>query len=228
MQRRRFWTPEELQTVRELYPDTRTADLAAKLDRSLTTVYQVAFKLGLHKSEAFLASPASGRTTGKQGTGTRFEKGHVPANIGLRRPGFAPGRMAETQFKKGCMRGAAQRKWKPVGTERMSKDGYLERKVHDSDNEHLPSGEANRLRARRWRAVHILVWEEVNGPLPEGFAVTFINRDRKDTRLENLELISRADLARRNSIHNLPAELKGAIRTLGALKRRIRRREKQN
>ena len=30
-----------------------------------------------------------------------FKPGNVPANKGLRRPGFAPGRMAKTQFKKG-------------------------------------------------------------------------------------------------------------------------------
>ena len=100
-------------------------------------------------------------------------------------------------------------------TERISKDGYLERKINDD----LP------LQAR-WRAVHLIEWEKANGPLPKGYAIAFVNGDKTDRRLENYALISRAELMRRNTIHNLPPEIKGAITVLGALKRRIR--EKQN
>ena len=41
----------------------------------------------------------------------------------------------------------------------------------------------------------------------------------------NDELITRAELCRRNSIHNLPAPLKQTIQLLGALKRQIRKRD---
>lgn len=215
MSARRFWTDAEIEAVRAGYPDAVTAALASQLGRSVSSVYQLAQKLGLHKSQAFLDSPASGRTTGRQGIGTRFEAGHVPANKGLRRPGWAPGRMSSTHFKKGGRTGRANEVYKPVGTERISKDGYLERKINDA----MPFN-------KRWRAVHILTWEAANGALPKGYAVTFKNKDRTDTRLENLELTSRADLARRNSIHKLPPELKRAIMSLGQFKRRVR--EEQN
>ena len=214
MKKRCFWTAREVALVCELYPHKPTADIARLLGRTVTTVYQRAHKLGLHKSAEYLASPAACRTNGRQGMGTRFPKGHVPFNQGLRRPGYAPGRMKETQFRKGVRQGVAVRLYKPIGTERMSKDGYLERKINDG----LP------LQAR-WRAVHLIDWEAENGRVPRGFALCFVNGDKTDRRLENYTLISRADLCRRNSIHNLPPKLKKAINMLGALKRRIRREE---
>src|SRR5690606_27234295 len=101
------------------------------LNRSVSSIYDMSKILGLSKSAEFLAGPQSGRTDGKRGKSARFPKGHVPANKGLRRPGWAPGRMAETQFKKGSMSGAAQHNYVPIGTTRLSKDGILERKVTD-------------------------------------------------------------------------------------------------
>lgn len=201
--------------MRRLYSDTPTAQLARQLGRPVGSVYQRAYLLGLHKSDAYLASPAAGRTNGRQGMGTRFPKGHVPANKGLRgRKGWAPGRMAEGQFKKGVRQGVAVRLYKPIGTERVCKDGYLQRKVNDD----LP------LQAR-WKFVHLIVWEAAHGPVPTGHAITFINGDRRDLRIENLACVSRADLMRRNTVHNLPKPLASAIQLLGALKRQVRRRD---
>lgn len=208
------WTDRELELLRELYPHKRTAEVAELIGRSLSSTYGTANKLGLHKSAEYMASPAACRTNGKQGIGTRFDPGHVPANKGLRRPGYAPGRMAETQFKKGVATN-----WMPIGSTRLI-DGYVYRKV--SDHRNVPW-------TRNWAPENRLVWEAANGrALPPKHVLVYRNRDRTDNSIENLELIARADLARRNSIHNLPEELKGAIRTLGSLKRRIRRREEQD
>lgn len=121
--------------------------------------------------------------------------------------------MRETQFKKGVRQGVAVRLYKPIGTERISKDGYLERKVNDG----LP------LQAR-WRSVHLLVWEAAHGPVPKSHAVAFKNRDRRDIRLENLELVHRRDLMARNTVHNLPQPLAQTVQLLGALRRKINRK----
>lgn len=121
--------------------------------------------------------------------------------------------MQETQFKKGERRGIAVELWKPIGTERISKDGYLERKV----NNDLPL-------QRRWRAVHLILWEQAHGSVPKGHAVVFKNGNKSDIRLANLDLITRAELMRRNTIHNLPPDLKQVIQLTGALKRVIRRK----
>lgn len=52
--------------------------------------------------------------------------------------------------------------------------------------------------------------------------MTIRNGDRRDFRLENLELVSRAEWMRRNSRHNLPADLGELITLRAALTRRLR------
>jgi hypothetical protein len=213
------WDVDSDALLRELYPDFPSALLAKRFSCTLTALYQHARKLGLKKSEAYLASPYAQRLRrgGEVGKAYRFPKGHVPANKGIRRPGWAPGRMASTQFKKGSMSGAAQHNYVPIGTERLSKDGYLERKV--TDDHPVP--------ARRWVGVHILIWQEANGPIPDGHCLAFIDRDKTHIALDNLELITRAERMRRNTIHRYPAEVKKAIRLVGKLKRTIEARDEK-
>lgn len=213
---RRFWTAAELADIRRLYPEISTAKLARRLHRKKAGIYAIAQKMGLHKSAAYLASPDACRFRrgGDVGAAYRYPKGHVPANKGLRRPGYAPGRMAETQFKKG----AAPHTWVPVGTEVHDEDGYLKRKV--SDDRSKPS-------RFNWRFVHMLVWEARHGAVPPGHAVAFRNGDKTDIREENLELISRRELMARNTVHNLPPALAQVVQLRGALVRQIRRRERK-
>lgn len=44
-----------------------------------------------------------------------------------------------------------------------------------------------------WRLRAHVIWEAANGPLPAGVDVHHINRDKLDDRIENLELLSRAE-----------------------------------
>lgn len=215
---KRLWRAEDDALLRKRYPDEPTAVIAAALRRSLPATYMRARNIGVEKSETYLASPAACRLR-REATpasiATRFKPGQVPPNKGIKRPGWAPGRMQETQFKPGVRLGVAQRLYKPIGTERVSKDGYLERKVNDD----LP------LQAR-WRAVHLVEWEAVHGRIPAGHALTFKNGDKRDIRLDNLVLVTRAELMRRNTIHHLPQPLVQTIQLLGRVNRQIRKRSR--
>jgi hypothetical protein len=95
---RKPWTAKEIELVRDLYPEVPTKLIAERLGRSVEKVYARAAKLGLHKSAEYLASPDACRLRrgDKVGLACRFQPGHAPANKGLRMPGWAPGRMAET------------------------------------------------------------------------------------------------------------------------------------
>ncbi|HFD81022.1 MAG TPA: HNH endonuclease [Gammaproteobacteria bacterium] len=213
---RKKWTDADIDLVKRLYPDTRTADIAKRMDRSIRSIYGIANKLGLKKSAEFLSTPASGRMKpgDKRGSSTRFRKGNIPHNKGKK--GFqAGGRSIEMQFKKGHLGGIAAERLQPLGTERITKDGIRQRKIRMDGPPQ-----------RRWKAVHTILWEEHHGPVPDGHIVVFKNGDRSDIRLENLELITRAENMRRNSIHRLPEELAEVCRLKGVLKRHITRRER--
>lgn len=211
---RRLWTSADDDRLRSIFADTASIVVARLMDRSISAIRGRAGILGLHKSEAYLESPAACRLRRDDAPGLayRYPKGHVPANKGTRRPGWSPGRMAQTQFKKGEMAGAAHQKWRPIGTEVQDDDGYLKRKI--ADDRSKPS-------RFNWKFVHVLVWEEKHGPVPPGHCLCFKNGNKADTRIENLELISRADRMRRNTIHNLPPALKQASQLVGAVRRQI-------
>jgi hypothetical protein len=221
------WTAAQVAAVVRDYPHVSTKKLAESLGVEIYVVYKKAQDLKLKKTEVYyLASPDSCRLRRGDNIGAayRFKPGLTPFNKGLRRPGWGPGRMKETQFQKGQRSGVAVRLYKPIGTERLSKDGYLERKVNDG----LPP-------QRRWRAVHLIVWEAAHGPLPPGHAVCF-KQGRKsaiaaEITIDALYLSTRRDLMRRNTVHNLPKELARVVQLRGAVNRQINKRarnEKQD
>ncbi|MBS1729831.1 MAG: HNH endonuclease [Bacteroidetes bacterium] len=225
--KRHPWTSEQDAILAARYPDERGKDLAEALaPHTLTSIFQRAKKLGLKKSEAFKQSDLSGRQQpGKVNPAmqaTQFKPGSQPFNKGLKRPeGWAPGRMRETQFKKGERTGIAVDLYKPIGSLRITVDGYLQQKVNDD----FPT-------QYRWTGVHRLVWEEANGPVPKGHVVVFKpgthTTDIGKITLDRLELITRAELMRRNSYHTrYPKELGLVIQMKGQLTRRIRRIEKE-
>lgn len=218
-----LYTEDELETIRINYPDIPTDAIAYVLGRERASIHNCAQRLGLKKSAAFMRSKWAGHWDADhpKSKAHRFQKGHVPANKGLRRPGYAPGRMAQTQFKKGEMTGAARRNYVPIGTERI-KDGVLARKVTD-DPSIYP--------ARRWVPVHRLVWEAAHGPIPRGHLVRFKpGMKTLDARLiteDRLELVSKVENMRRNSVHRYPEEVVRAVQMRAALNRRINRMTKE-
>lgn len=205
---RRFWTKQELRELKRRYPHEQTCDTAKALGRSERAVYAAAGKLGLHKSAKYLASPAAHRFDGKKGGQTRFPKGHEPWNKGTHF--VAGGRSAKTRFKKGNK----PHTWVPVGAERVTKDGVLERKVSDR------GGYNN----RDWKPVHVLIWEKDNGPVPKGRLVVFKDRNRANFDRGNLECITRAENMRRNTYHRYGKDVARLIQLRGALNRQINKR----
>ena len=81
--------------------------------------------------------------------------------------------------------------------------------------------------ARRWVAVHRLVWEAANGPIPEGHVVGFLPGRRSNVlekiTLDALELISRGELARRNHPRSRDPDLAKLVQLKGAITRQVNR-----
>lgn len=212
---RRFWTSDEIDLLRELYPDKPTAEVAARIGRPVSSIYQQAAKLMLHKSAAYMASDHSHRIKrGKQHpamVATRFQVGLVPWNKGTNF--VAGGRSAETRFKTGSQPHTTL----PLGSYRVNRDGHLQQKISSA------SGSAS----KRWRCVAELVWAAANGPLPPKHMVVFkpgmFSRVLEEITLDRVECISMADNARRNHPRNKSPELAKLVQLKGAITRQVNR-----
>ena len=109
----------------------------------------------------------------KSGLDGRFKKGQKVWNKGMK--GLNIGGK-ETQFKKG----QTPINYRPVGSERVNVDGYVEIKIKDPST---------------WEPKHRVVWEEANGKVPKGHVVIFGDSNRLNVDLDNLILITRRQLS---------------------------------
>lgn len=220
------WTPKAEAKLRKLFPVLSAEEIAARLGCKLSSIHNRAHKLGLRKSKDWVSQRTAKRWQEGRHEGSRahcFQKGTVPHNKGLRRPGYAPGNMAKTQFKKG--RPASQaHNYVPIGTEKYDpKRKVLVRKITD-DPSIYP--------AARWRPVHVMVWEAVHGKVPTGHIVIFRPGMKslvaREITIDRIELVTLRENMRRNTIHNLPKDLAQVVQLRGVLIRKINRKEKQN
>ena len=114
-----------------------------------------------------------------------FEKGQTPKNKGKKQSEYmtqeAIERTKATRFKPGGL----PPNTKPIGYERITKDGYIEVKI--------------KMRPSRtdcndnFKAKHILVWEQHNGPVPKGMCIRFLDGNKQNCSIDNLELVTRAE-----------------------------------
>lgn len=209
MSRRRYitWTAEELAWIEAN---------AGRLRREAHAEFcQIFDRPDVSMSNYAALCKRNGWFTGRTG---QFQKGQATHNKG--RSFCAPG-SEKGWFRPGTRSGVAVKLYKPVGTERMSKDGYLERKIHDG----MPL-------QSRWRAVHLIRWEEVNGPLPKGMALKCLDGDKTNTDPANWVLVPRALLPRLNgrfgrNYDAAPAELKPAIMAIARLEHAAREKRRK-
>lgn len=104
---------------------------------------------------------------------TQFKKGNVPVNKGVK-GGYM--KSNKTSFQKGNI----PSNLRPVGSERLTINGYTEVKVAER---------------KKWKMKHIIVWENANGAVPKGNVLIFADGNRQNIDLNNLVLVSRAKLA---------------------------------
>ena len=104
---------------------------------------------------------------------------------------FAKGQTSWNKGKKGYMganstsfkKGNTPHNHKPIGHERITVDGYVEVKVAEPNVFELK---------------HRQIWEQQHGKIPGSHVLVFKNLNKQDCRIENLMLVSRAELARLN------------------------------
>lgn len=212
---KRKWSPPEDDVLCACYPFSTAAALAKAFACTPNAVYQRANRLSLAKSEWFKQSILSSRLKRENhpGKATQFKKGQVPPNKGIKGISY-PGSVA-TQFKPGTRQGNAAQNYKPIGSERLTKDGYVQVKMTETG---YPP--------RDWVGKQIIIWERLNGiKLPANHMVIFRDGDRLNFDYDNLELLSRAQNMKRNSFHNYGPEIAKLYQLKGAITRQINKRE---
>jgi len=197
------WTKKEDATITDLWKTRSLNECSAIMGRGTSSIYNRVQKLQLKRTDEYKAITGCGR----------FKVGQNSWNAGMK--GWdAGGRSKETQFKLGER---PSNTWRPVGSERVSKDEILFRKVADTG-----------VKRKDWKAVHALIWEEHNGPIPDRYIVIFKDRDRTNFDPSNLEAVSRQTNMRRNSIARYGEDYRSSAIKLGWFKRKINQMERDN
>jgi HNH endonuclease len=219
---RHTWSEEEKEKIRLEYPHRVTKELAEEMGVAIGPLYQMAAKLGVLKTDAYWVEDVRlrierGRVHPKLKE-NQFKKGQKAWNEGIKGSTGTHPNSRRTQFKKGQRSGAANKNWVPIGTERLSKEGYLERKVTDDPQVQFQ---------RRWVGVHRLVWEAAHGPVPKGHMVCFLPGKKtnvaSEITIDILELVSRRERARRNHPISKSPELARLTQLKGAITRQLNR-----
>ncbi|WP_375175535.1 HNH endonuclease [Pseudooceanicola sp.] len=154
-----------------------------------------------------------GWKTGRTGC---FQKGSVPHNKG--KP-FNPPGSEKGRFKKGNL----PHNTKYLGHERMTRDGYVEVSVAET-NPHTGY-------ERRYVQKHKHLWEKVNGPVPEGHRLKCLDGDKTNCDPSNWDAIPMALAPRLNGrfgrgYDDAPAELKPTIMATAKLEHAAREARK--
>jgi hypothetical protein len=198
-------SPSEIDRIQKEYPHMKTQDLADKMGLKYWQVSNYAHDHKILKTEEFLRSPDCNRLDGIRGSETRFKKGDVSHNKGKKMSPELYEKCKGTMFKKGHK--PASTKWD--GYEWKDKNGYVWRRISEG----------------KFKQVHIIMWEEANGPVPAGCVIVFKDRNQNNLSIDNLDCISKQDNMNRNSIIRYPRELQQLIRINHKLKREINGKE---
>lgn len=202
------WNDGELDLMRQMYADNYTIDVCKALNRSYSSVAGQALKMGLYKSETFVAMERE-KTADRLrriGVAGRYQKGQTAHNKGQKMATDTYEKVSRTMWKKGNV--PANTNYD--GHERINKDGYV----------------MVRIRAGKYVLKHRYIWEQAHGPVPKGMILAFRDGNKLHITIENLELITRREGMERNTIHRFPPELVSTIRLVNKLNKQIH--EKQN
>jgi hypothetical protein len=161
-----------------------------------------------------------GWKTGRSGF---FEKGQEPFNKGKPCPEGRGGRHPNAR-KAHFGKGHEPHNTKYLGHERVSKDGYIEISIAET-NPHTGYG-------RRYVLKHRWEWEQANGPIPAGHALKCMDGNKQNTDPANWEAVPRALLPRLAggnryrqllAFDDAPPEVRPALLAIARLEHKARR-----
>lgn len=210
-----IWSQKNINLLLELYPNTNNKEIAAIMKISYSSVVNKAYYMRLKKSKEYLSSLPTEQLKIK-GAKFHFKIGASPVNKGkkwkdfMSKEGMRNSR--KTTFKKGNV---------PHNTKkdneisiRKDKGGRIYKFI--------------RIKSGKWIPLHVHNWQKQYGSIPKGKIVVFKNKNTDDCSVDKLELITKEENMRRNTIQRYPEEIKSTIKLISKLKKTIYGKEQNS
>lgn len=201
----RLYTKEEDAYITEHYPNEDCEVIAKYLDRTCNSIKKRASDLKVKKSKEYISNLYREHYYNNPNVQKHtFKKGDIPHNKGKKWDEWMKKEWLDNPslYKKGNI----PYSMKPIGAERINSYGYIQVKIA------LPN---------KWKLKHRIIWEEKYGEIPKGHDIHFRDGDRKNTNIDNLELVSKREVMDRYSIYRYPKELIRLIKLNNRVKRKI-------
>ena len=194
-----------------MYPEHLASEIAEIIGKTVPAIHQMAINLGVKSTPEKIARTGRMSSNHPNVIASRYKKGNVPPNKGKKVSAEVYEKMKPHMFKKG----ETPLNYRPVGSERVNVEGYVEIKVADP---------------KTWKLKHRVIWEEAHGPIPEGHNIQFKDGNSLNVQLDNLYMISKADQLRNenSSVARYPHELRQIIALKGAIKIKINDYNRKN
>lgn len=153
------------------------SNATGKTNREMTDEVNARFGAGTATLEQIKALKSRNHIS--SGLTGQFRKGHKTWNKGMKPSDWLTPEQIERN-KANYFHGDPHNT-RPIGSTRISKDGYIEIKVRH----------VRKNAKQNWVGLHRYVWEQCNGEIPEGMIVSFKDGDRTNCDIDNLILIDR-------------------------------------
>ena len=197
------FTEKEDQFIKDNYLKFPVKTIADKIGRSNTGV-NMALKRMMLKIPREI--------TEKNKKLYQFKKGDVPANKGKKQIDYMSSEVIErtkaTRFKKGHL---------PHNSQGIN-DGDIHVRKDSKGRYYKWIRESLGV----WKMLHVFNYEKEFGPIPDGYIVFFKNKDSMNCHPSNLELITRAEIMAKNTIHRYPDHIKENIRLISKINKTIK------
>lgn len=144
---------------------------------------------------------------------TKFKPGCISHNKGKRMSAEQYEACKRTMFKKGSI----PPNHRNLGEEREDKDGYVYVKVADG------------LKNKNWKLKHHVLWERVNGVIPPGHKLVFLDGNKRNFDLENLMLVCDAVHVRvnKNRGYSVDGDISKSNVLIESIKHEVRKKVKK-
>lgn len=162
------YTPEEIEFLRQNVPGRTLKEFQYLFNK----------KFNLNVGEESLQN-AKFRYNIKSGiTGGQFCKGNIPVNKGKKWSEYMPQESQQGALRTTFKKGNIPHNHRPVGSERITRDGYIEIKIKEPN---------------KWKLKHRLLYENKYGEIPKGHKLIFADGNKLNLNLDNLILVSSSE-----------------------------------